>query len=62
MLTNVFWGTDTQTVDTLVTVQVCPCNLVQQLRVEFLCRAGDPNAMIHWTSALRRHVILSVPQ
>lgn len=41
-LRNVFWGINTQTVDTVVIVQVCQCYLVQQLRVEFLWRANDP--------------------
>lgn len=40
-LRNVFWGINTQTVDTVVTVQVCQCYLVQQLRVEFLWQAND---------------------
>lgn len=40
-LRNVFGGIDAQTVDTMVTVQVCQCYLAQQLRVEFLQRASE---------------------
>lgn len=47
MLRNVFWGIDAETVDTTVTVQVCQCYLVQQLRVEFLWRASDLTEKIH---------------
>lgn len=51
-LRNVFWGIDSQTVDTTVTVQVCQCYLVQQISVEFLPSANDLTERIHTQCSL----------
>lgn len=48
-----------QTVDTTLTVQVCQCYLVLQLRVEFLRRANDQPEKIHSQSrALLRDIMM----